>query len=259
MAGRDWSADLASLPLKQTDYSTLADIYGRHRQADPEVLARLTAGLDATSRVLELGCGTGNYVTALRSAAGCECVGIDASPQMLAKLKARSSEVQAVDGRAERLPFGESSFDLVFSVDVIHHIEDRNAAFREAARVLKEGGRLCIVSDSEATIRQREPLAEYFPEIVEVELARYPNIETLRMELGYAGFEELRAEVTERVQEISDSAPFREKAFSSLQYLSNEAFEKGLAKLEARLKDGPLSCTQRAHLLWATKPPELDE
>ena len=234
----------------------MADGYGKHRQVDPEVLGRLTAPLEAASRVLELGCGTGNYASAIRTAVGCECAGIDPSPQMLAKLKARTSEVQAIDGRAERLPFGEGTFDLVFSVDVIHHVEDRNAAFREAIRVLKEGGRLCTATDSESIIRQREPFAEFFPEIVESELARYPSIETLRMELGYAGFEELREEVTEHAYELTDAAAFREKVFSSLVHLKDDAFQRGLGKLEARLKKGPLSCKQRYTLLWATKPPE---
>ena len=245
--------------MKRTDYSKLADEYGKHRQADPSLLERLTAGLDATSRVLEVGCGTGNYAAAVRSAVGCECTGIDASPQMLAKLKARTSEVHAVDGRAERLPFGENSFDLVYSVDVVHHLEDRNAAFREAARVLKEGGRLCTATESEALIRTRDPLAQFFPEIVEVELARYPSIESLRMELGYAGFEELREETTEHAYEVESSTPFREKVFSSLHHLPEAAFHRGIEKLEAELQKGPLRCTQRYVLLWATKPPDLDD
>src|SRR3712207_7697189 len=40
-------------------------------------------------------------------------------------------------GRAEGLPVPDASFDLVYSVDVIHHVGDRPAAFREAARVLR--------------------------------------------------------------------------------------------------------------------------
>lgn len=245
--------------MKRTDYSTLANEYQKHRTADPVLVGRLANGLESSSRVLEVGCGTGNYMAALHGAVACSCTGIDPSPQMLEKLKARGTPVQAVDGRAERLPFGENTFDLVYSVDVIHHIEDRGAAFREAARVLKEGGRLCTATESEALLRTREPLAEFFPEVVEIELSRYPSIENLRMELGYAGFEELREETTEHPYEVTDVKAFREKAFSSLHHLPDDAFRQGLERLEARLRKGPLQCTQRYLLLWAKKPPELDE
>ncbi|MER3438994.1 MAG: hypothetical protein C4346_16180 [Chloroflexota bacterium] len=51
-------------------------------------------------------------------------------------------------GRAEVLPFKAQSFDLVFSVDVVHHISDRLAAFREARRVLRPRGWCCTVTDS---------------------------------------------------------------------------------------------------------------
>ncbi|MDG6903635.1 MAG: methyltransferase domain-containing protein [Nitrososphaerota archaeon] len=79
-------------------------------------------------------------------------------------------------GKAEKLGFEPDLFDLVFSVDVIHHITDKLSHFREAYRALKPGGRVCTVTDSEWIIRNRQPLSVYFPETVAAELTRYPSI-----------------------------------------------------------------------------------
>lgn len=147
------------------DYDKLAAEYARHRQLHPQVLRSLLArsGIDATSKILEVGCGTGNYVIALQEAAGCTARGIDPSAEMLAKASGRGAPVILARGRAEELAFSDGFFDLVFSVDVIHHVGDRPAYFREARRILKPGGRICTVTDSEWIIRHRQPLSAYFP------------------------------------------------------------------------------------------------
>jgi SAM-dependent methyltransferase len=250
-----WATSCDNTGVKSTDYSGLADQYAAHRRTHPAVLARLTAALDSASRVLELGCGTGNYATAIHGIVGCDCVGVDPSPQMLAKLQERSSSVRAIEGRAELLELPAGEFDLVYSVDVVHHVRDRNAAFREAFRVLAEGGRSCTVTDSEWMIRHREPQSVYFPETVDVEIARYPRIDVLREEMVRAGFDSLHEDVAEYAYVITDSVAYREKVFSSLLYISDEAFERGLNRLEADLAHGPIRCISRYLLLWGTKGP----
>jgi len=162
------------------DYDRIAREYSRHRRVHPEVLRRLLfdGGLTGDRRVLELGCGTGNYTTAIRKAIGCGCWGIDPSIEMLREATARCPAARFQVGRAEVFGFPAETFDLVFSVDVIHHVEDRPAYFREAHRVLTSGGRLCTVTDSEEIIRTRVPLARYFPETIDVELQRYPRSRT---------------------------------------------------------------------------------
>lgn len=239
--------------IEKTDYSALAEPYAMHRRVHPGVVTQLCAALGANSRVLELGCGTGNYLSAIREASGCECTGVDPSPEMLAKLRARNLPVRVIEGRAERLAFPDAELDLVYSVDVIHHVGDRSAAFGETFRVLRPGGTACVVTDSEWMIRNRLQ-SLYFPETIEVELARYPSIATLRAELAHAGFGALREQSVERSYEITDAAAYRAKAFSSLLYISDQAFEGGLARLESDLKRGPLQKTSRYMMLWATKP-----
>jgi len=239
--------------LKSTDYSTLADKYAAHRRLHPAVLARLGESLEGSAHVLEVGCGTGNYVSAIRDAVGCACTGVDPSPEMLAKLRQRDPSVRAIGGRAEVLGLPDGAFDLLYSVDVIHHVRDREAAFAEAFRVLVPGGRACTVTDSEWILHHRVPQSVYFPETVEVELSRYPRIDVLRSELARAGFSSPREEMVEHAYAITDASAYRDKVFSSLLYIDEAAFHRGLARMEADLALGPIQCISRYLMLWVTK------
>jgi SAM-dependent methyltransferase len=239
--------------MQKIDYAALADDYARHRSVHPEVLWRLVDGLDPAARVLEVGCGTGNYVREIQRLVGCECTGIDPSTQMLDKLRARGGQVRVLECAAERLGLASDTFDLAFSVDVVHHIGDRMSAFREAFRVLRAGGRICSVTDSEWIIRHREPLSRYFPETVDVDLERYPTIEAMRLEMTSAGFESIREELVEHDYDLHEPDAYQNKAFSSLVLLEQEVFQRGLARLEADLRRGPVRCNSRYLLLWGSK------
>jgi SAM-dependent methyltransferase len=239
--------------MQPVDYEALADDYARHRRAHPGVLDRLVDGLDRAEQVLEVGCGTGNYVCEVQRLVGCECTGIDPAPRMLEKLRTRGGQVQVCECPAERLSLASDTFDLAFSVDVVHHIGDRMSAFREVFRVLRAGGRICSVTDSGWIIRHREPLSRYFPETVTVDLARYPSIAAMRLEMESAGFDSIREELVELDYDLHEPDAYRNKVFSSLPFLEPEAFQRGLTRLEADLRRGPIRCNSRYLLLWGTK------
>jgi ubiquinone/menaquinone biosynthesis C-methylase UbiE len=242
------------------DYNQLADDYARHRRVHPGVIQNLLEQGEITqqTRLLEVGCGTGNYLVALAGACGCAAWGIDPSDGMLEKAQQRllsggKEQVVFLPGIAERLDFPSASFDLVFSVDVIHDVQDRAAFFRDAWRVLATGGRLCTVTDSEDIIRKRRPLSAYFPETVQLELGRYPPIPTLRRLMEQAGFTNLVETQVEVAFSLADAQAFRRKAYSSLHLISEEAFQRGLRRMEADLERGPISCISYYVLLWGSR------
>jgi len=236
--------------MKAVDYDVLAASYARHRQVHPGVLQELCQAVTQESQVLEVGCGTGNYVLALQSLVGCDCWGIDASEEMLAQARARSTAVQFQHGHAEHLEFDRGRFDLVFTVDVIHHVGDRPAYLNEAHRVLRPSGRICTATDSEWVIRHRRPLAAYFPETIEVELARYPRIVDLRAMMEQAGFGEIDEHMVEFPYLLTDIQAYRDKAFSTLHLIPEPAFRRGIEKMEQDLSRGPIPCVSRYTMVW---------
>ncbi|MBL4632235.1 MAG: class I SAM-dependent methyltransferase [Kofleriaceae bacterium] len=87
--------------------------------------------------ILEAGCGTGLLLgRSLRFAKSAR--GVDLSAGMLSKAKERGLDV--VQGSITQLPYKDESFDLVYSVKVLAHIEDIERAMSEMARVTRPGG-----------------------------------------------------------------------------------------------------------------------
>lgn len=98
-------------------------------------------------RVLDAGCGPGLYVRELVAGGAASVVGIDVSPEMV-RLAARDASGPVgfrVHDLARPLDWLEDeSFDAALMALVIHHIDDRVAALREIARVLRPGGHLVV-------------------------------------------------------------------------------------------------------------------
>jgi len=101
----------------------------------------------AGARVLDAGCGDGALVCAA-AWRGADLTGIDPDPAMLAAARSRAVKagVRAtfLEGRVERLPFPDASFDVVASITVLCFVPDAAGAVREMARVLRPGGRLVL-------------------------------------------------------------------------------------------------------------------
>jgi ubiquinone/menaquinone biosynthesis C-methylase UbiE len=242
------------MQIHAVDYDQAASEYAAHRQVHAGVFRELCAraGLGPGSRVLEVGCGTGNYIAALAGTFGCTACGLDPSIEMLALV--RSERVHCLLGRAQESGFTDRAFDLIFSVDVIHHVDEKAAFYREAARVLQPGGRICTVTDSADMIRRREILSGYFPETVEIEIARYPPIAQLQAWMDAAGLETNGVAAVEEPYEITSVQPFRDRAYSSLHLISAEAWRAGVERLERDLARGPVRGAARYACVWARKP-----
>jgi len=105
--------------------------------------------LDARSRVLEVGCGSGGITRRLARETGASAVGVDINAHGIGAAAAAaanegvSSRVsfQVIDA-GTRLPFAEASFDAIFCNDAINHLPGRAELFVDWHRVLKPDGRL---------------------------------------------------------------------------------------------------------------------
>lgn len=241
---------------RTVDYDESAGVYAAHRQIHGGVLHQLCSrqrGLGPNPAVLEVGCGTGNYIGALSarlSGSGC---GLDPSASMLARAHGRPDCGVWVQGSAEEIPFADESFHLIFSVDVIHHVTDKPGFYRETARALRPGGWVCTVTDSADIIRRREILSGYFPETVELELARYPRMAQLEAWMAGAGLDSFQTVTVEAPYEVTSAQPFRDRAYSSLHLVSEQAWLAGLARLERDLAQGPVRGASRYACLWGRR------
>ncbi len=131
------------------DFGKTAGDYGRYRAGFPdEFFGRLIErGIVAAGcGVLDLGSGTGTLARGL-ALRGCRATGLDPSTNLLAEARRIDAEAGAVtryiEGRAEELPFADSSFDVVTAGQCWHWF-DRPRAAAEAHRVLRRGGRIVI-------------------------------------------------------------------------------------------------------------------
>lgn len=95
-------------------------------------------------KCLDLGCGTGRAIPALQDA-GWTVVGTDVSTDQLAVARGNARDATLVNADAHDLPFADAEFDAVVSLFTHTDFDDLSAAFAEAARVLKPGGRFVYV------------------------------------------------------------------------------------------------------------------
>jgi SAM-dependent methyltransferase len=120
--------------------------------------------------VLEVSCGRGggaNFVT--RMYRPNKMVGIDLSMEnvRLARARASAPGLEFLVGNAERLDFGDASFDVVINVEASHLYDDRARFFAEVLRVLRPGGRFCYTDGCWADDDCTEDLHEAGFELLE--------------------------------------------------------------------------------------------
>lgn len=108
-----------------------------------EHLARLAA--EGGGTVLDVGCGRGFWLRRM-ARAGIGAVGVEYDAGRAAEA---AGQAPVAAGDACHLPFAEGSVALVWSVHVLHHLRDPEAALAEVGRVLRPGGHLVLAETVE--------------------------------------------------------------------------------------------------------------
>lgn len=139
------------------DLTTLTDEFNRAAEAFSqrtkdrfdEMPAPDFSGVQPHETVLEVACGTGNFLRHFLDRAAI-CIGLDITPGMLAMARKDHPELRLVQGNARKLPFPSGSIDLVTTAQAIHHMWDPIPVLMEMRRVAGASGRVLIV-DQHAT------------------------------------------------------------------------------------------------------------
>jgi len=235
-------------------YDPWAETYAANRVARTETIGAVIeyGAITKADKVLEVGSGTGNHIIAIKKSIGCEAFGLDQSGAMIRQAEARRSGIVFQQGDAEALTFDDAFFDVIFSVDVIHHLTSSEDYFRTAKRVLRPGGRFVTLTHSHDMLRHNVLAAKYWPKIIDYEIDRYPPTERLLAELAAAGFRNIEDHAMTYPRLVKEDTPYRNKAFSGLHSLSEEDFEAGLQQLADDLANGPIENVGSYLVLAAT-------
>ena len=175
--------------LAPEDLAPIDEFHLRGRAATLE-LAR-SARIEASHRVLDVGCGIGGPARCLASAFGCHVTGIDLTAEYcrvatrLAELTGLAGRVSFEQADALQLPFADDAFDLVWTEHVAMNVADKARLYREMHRVLKPSGTLAIY---DILAGPSQPLLFPVPWARQPETSFLVGPDELRVLLEQAGF-----------------------------------------------------------------------
>ncbi|THG31697.1 class I SAM-dependent methyltransferase [Naasia lichenicola] len=123
-------------------------LWGDHPRAAWQAIAT-AARIDADVHVLDVGCGSGEF---LRFAAslGARVSGVDPAVGMLELARRAAPDADLSAAGWESLPFDDGSIDVVVAINALQFADDLDAALAEVERVLRPGGRIAIANWAEA-------------------------------------------------------------------------------------------------------------
>ena len=229
-----------------TDYDAISFQYEcRYRVRDfrgvEDALLRFVGAVES-SRLLEVGCGTGHWLKFLEKQ-GRQPIGIDPSIKMLLLAREALPGWPLVKGRAEGLPFPNSCFDRLICINALHHFANKAAFLSEAHRVLRPSGGLMTVGLDPHTGLDKWWVYDYFPETVELDKGRYPSSGGIIKAMSQCGFIRCETSEAEHISatmpaRVADAEGFLDRSFTSqLTILSKEEYHNGLNRLNKAIKE----------------------
>ena len=219
-----------------TRYDTIGRTYARTRRTDPRIARAIWTALGDARTVVNLGAGTGSYEPGDR-----RVVAVEPSRTMIGQRAPDAAP--AVQAWAEALPFVDDAFDAALAVLTIHHWSDVEAGLREMQRV----ARLQVVfMFNHVTSDEFWLVADYFPEVRELETESPPTPEAVAVMLGGARIESVAVPADcvdgfggcfwNRPEAYLD--PGMQEGMSSFAQLDPEVRARGTGRLRADLASG---------------------
>ncbi|MEZ4691380.1 MAG: methyltransferase domain-containing protein [Ignavibacteria bacterium] len=146
-----------------------------HIQVTEELIRRslllVLRVLKNAKSVVNVGAGAGSYEPEDRYVAAVEPSYVTRSQRLA------NSKVPAINAKSDALPFDDNSFDASMAMLTIHHWDDILKGISEMKRVSKD--RIVIMTYDPDELKKFWNI-HYFPELIEIEKARYPKIELLQ-------------------------------------------------------------------------------
>jgi len=225
------------------DATTIPEHYARARALAPQLAAdwiaaaRRVAPIPSEGAICDVGCGTGRFLSELSRAFEAPVIGIDRSRRMLAQTAAAARTTRICVADAARLPFRSGSLRLAWLSNVVHHVPDLGALAAALAEALVPGG-FAVVRNYVREDLADVPYLAYFPEALAWSAQTLPSLAELTDAFTSAKLPPFAIE--RRLQAAALSyADYLEKirlrAYSDLAAISDDAFHRGLERMQAAL------------------------
>jgi ubiquinone/menaquinone biosynthesis C-methylase UbiE len=247
--------------------SDLTDAHGAPQEPETSPISWWTkkiiaeGGLAPGKRLLDGVCGTGYWTRLLVESSGCEAVGVEEFPELIALAREKDPEnrITWLEADIYRPPLENAGFDCALIAGQLPRIDDPYVVFRVAYVALKPGGPLLI---RQATLDQviDDPVHRFFPEVVTIALKRIPLPVEIGKLLAKAGFSDITSEAVRMRTRNNpqDWLPEAEARVRSIRpMISEEALQRGLGELQAYIEahpDDPWLLEENMTLFVARKP-----
>jgi SAM-dependent methyltransferase len=146
-------------------YDTIGGTYSITRRTEPRIAAQVWAALGDARTVLNVGAGTGSYEPPDRDVTAVE-------PSALMRAQRAAGAAPCVAADADRLPFGDQSFDAAMAFATVHHWPDPIAGLREMRRVARRVVVFTHDSTDEGWLHRFWLTRDYLPEVADFLVGR---------------------------------------------------------------------------------------
>ncbi|MCD6476302.1 MAG: methyltransferase domain-containing protein [Anaerolineaceae bacterium] len=241
------------------NYDEISHIYDDVRHGDVRAIKHFLEEVTVFPeiRILDIGCGTGNNTDLVQKITHGQVFGLEPSEGMIRKAIKKNDEIIFVSGHGGDIPFENDFFDFVYMTNVIHFIDDIDRLFGEIQRVLAQGAKCCIMTQSHRQIENRST-AQFFPSTTKIDKARYPDIEEIITTGKRQDLKWVKNTVLQEGEEVVFWTEFleviRKKGYSMLRLISEGEYQAGLKRLEDAMNAGQvLARDSGLTMVWFAK------
>lgn len=226
------------------NYDEQANHYEETRNVIPLVYSTLIAIIKpkANEKILDFGCGTGNYLLKLTTDYNIIPYGVEPSSVMRKIAAQKNPSATIVEGNHEAMPIN-IQFDSIYCTDVIHHIDNLRILFLNLFKISKPGTLLCICTESYSQLKEKY-WNRYFPEILNIDYKRFHSINDIISEGTANKWDYIKTVSVEEECNAQISESFMscvmEKTISVFRLLTEESYLSGLYQMQEYYKCGKI-------------------